>query len=105
MRDLHRGKKYQERQPEHAPAPIPQEPNQAADPHREQDRVHINDLFLDEGQRSQHHVLSLAANIFQILESREVMPTLPDEIGHEQGDSDQTCHPDPRLEELPPMLG
>ena len=79
---------------------LAEQPDQTGDPDQEQDRVHGDDLLLDERQRPEHHVLSFAAHVFQVLERGEMTVRLPDQVGQKKCDRDGDGDPNPRLGEF-----
>ena len=82
-----------------------EQPYQSREPDQEQDRIHGNDLLLDEPQRTEHDVLSLATHILQILERWKMTVRLPDQIGQEERDRDGAGNPDPGLGKFAAMMG
>ncbi len=105
MSDLHDGEENQERQAQDSPALLAEERGEPGDPDREEDRVHVDDLLLDEGERTEDDVLPFAPNVLQVLERRKMMEELPDHVRGEQRARDRGPDPDPRFREFPPMAG
>src|SRR5882724_5777777 len=58
------------------------------------------DLLLDELDGAQGHVLAGELDVLQVLERREVMAGLPEEVRQEEGERDRAADPDPGFREL-----
>jgi hypothetical protein len=58
------------------------------------------DLFSDELDRSEHDVLTGALHVLEVLESRETVSDLPDQVGKKQESRDRAADPDPSPAEL-----
>ena len=104
VRDFHQHEKDDKRQPEHPPAAVAEKPDQAREPDRQQDRVHVDDLLLNEREWSEHDVLAFPADVGEVFNRREVMADLPDDVREEKRESDRAGDPNPRSSELAAMM-
>jgi len=60
-------------------------------------------LLLDELDGRQHHVLAGPLYVLQVLDRREAVPDLPEDVWQEEKQRDRAANPDPAPAEIPAL--
>ena len=79
--------------------------HEPGDPDGQQQRVEEKDLLQHELNRREHDVLAGPLHVLEVLESREVVANLPEDVGQKNQKRDPAPDPDPRFRELAALPG